>query len=474
MSRLRKVVSISVSIVAVIGFTSHGMTARSQTTELRDAPAALSANIRATLYALPLVIMDVTREESVAESGAMPNQFFHVPILVTNSFRAVVRPNVDTLYSTAWLDLSAEPVVMTLPPSNGRFFMIQCMDAWTNVFADPGIRTLGNKEAKYEIVGPGWHGPILAGAEVIRAPTPMVWTLARVYVRNREDLPAARAYQSGLDIRPLSRVNDPTFQSAYPLPGKRNVNPVMMDVLKEMGPKAFFERFMKLTAANPPAAQDAPFVKNILEPYGIAPGRPRAWENLDPSDRQALAAGLEQVLNTFSDRISFQRQHQQRVNGWDVPGQGPGGSYGTSYMRRAAVALLGLAAKVHADGIHFNASVDGSGNRLDGSKAYRLTFGPDNTPPTQAFWSITLYDDKGYLVANPLGRYAVRPGEGLNYERDGSLVIYLQGDDPGPEHRPNWLPTPPDQTYELSLRAYWPSEALLNGQWTPPPIVPTN
>jgi hypothetical protein len=465
---------IATSIVGVVGFTGYGLTAWSQTIELRDELTKLPPHVKAVLYAMPLVIMDVTREESLAGSGAIPNQFLHVRTLLNDTFRTVVRPNVDTLYSTAWLDLTAEPVVMTLPPSDGRFFMIQCMDAWTNVFADPGIRTLGNKEGKYEIVGPDWQGQALAGAEVIRAPTRMVWTLARVFVRDGADLTAARDYQSRLDIRPLSHLDDPTFQSGYPRPGERNRNPIMMDVLKEMGPKAFFERFTRLTVANPAAPQDAPFITDVLEPLGIASNQSKAWDSIDPSDRKALAKGLEQVLNTFSDRISFQQQHRHRVNGWDMPGQGPIGSYGTHYAVRAAVALLGLAAKDRADGTHFNASVDGSGNRLDGSKMYRLTFGPGDTPPAQAFWSITLYDDKGYLAANPIGRHAIRPSEGLVYESDGSLAIYLQPDNPGPERLANWLPTPRGQTYELSLRAYWPNEALLKGQWMPPPIVLVN
>jgi hypothetical protein len=470
MSRLRNIVGLGAAIIVVIGFISYRTW--SQTAEPGAELAKLPVNVRAALYALPLVIMDVTREETLARPGATPNRFLHVPVLLGASFRTVVRPNVDTLYSTAWLDLSTEPVVLTLPPSDRRFFMIQCMDAWTNVFADPGIRTLGNAAARYEIVGPDWHGDILAGAEPIRAPTRMVWVLARVYARNGADLPAARAYQSQLDIRPLSRLNDPDFQPIYPHPGEHDADPVMMDVLKRMGPEVFFERFAKLMVANPPAPQDAPFIEDVLEPLGIAPGPPRAWESVDAADRQALAAGLEEVLNTLGDRVAFHRQHRRTVNGWDMPGPRLNGRFGTRYAVRAAVAVLGLAAKDRADGIHFNASVDGDGHRLNGSKSYRLTFAAGATPPARAFWSITLYDDNGYLIANPLDRYAVRPGEGLVYEPDGSLVIDLQPVDPGPERRANWLPTPRGQTYELSLRAYWPNEALLNGQWTPPPIVP--
>jgi len=471
MSWLKRILIICAT-ASFIGLAGYGTTVWSETTGSSIDLAKLPPNVNAVLYALPLVVMDVTREETLGRSGAMPNQLVNIPILSNASFRTVVRPNVDTLYSTAWLDLRKEPVVMTLPPSDGRFFLIQCMDAWTNVFADPGVRTLGNKAAKYEIAGPDWHGSALPGVEVIRAPTPMVWIIARVFARNHEDLPAARAYQGKLDLRPLGKLDDPTFQPAYPAAGRGTPDPIMMDVLKKMGPGAFFERFMALAAANPPAPDDAPFIHDTLAPLGVAPGRARAWESIDPSSRQALSAAFDAVLNKLSDRVSLRQARARRANGWNLPNPGAQGRYGTRYAARAAVAVLGLGAKNRADGLRFNASVDGSGQRLDGGKTYRLTFALGDTPPAQAFWSLTLYDDKGYLVANPLDRYAVRPGEGLVYRADGSLVIYLQPDDPGPELRANWLPTPAGQTYELSLRAYWPNEALLKGQWIPPPIVP--
>lgn len=470
MRRSNRLGAVGVALL-MAGSASHGTTVLPRNVEpggsLREPPA----NVAAVLYALPLVIMDVTREEMLRNSGAGLDRFFNVPVLANASFRTVVRPNVDTLYSSAWLDLTEEPVVLTVPPSNGRFFMIQCMDAWTNVFADPGVRTLGNRAARYEIVAPDWHGDAPAGTELVRAPTRMVWVLARVFVRNQADLPAARAYQRQLDLRPVSRLGDPRFQPVYPRPGARDTDPVMMEVLRSMGSEAFFERFLTLTVANPPAPADAPFIERALVPLGITPGRPRAWESLDASHRNALAAGLRQVLTLLGNRVALKEQHQRRANGWDLPGKGAHGSFGTRYAARGAVALLGLAAKEPADGVHFNASVDASGRRLEGSRSYRLTFAPGAAPPVKAFWSITLYDDKGYLVANPFNRYAIRPGEGLAHAPDGSLVIYLQPDDPGAAHRTNWLPTPRGQTYELSLRAYWPDSALLDGQWTPPPIV---
>ena len=390
---------------------------------------------KAALYALPLVIMDLTREETTAVPGAADaavNRFRHLPTLANPRFRAVVRPNVDTIYSTAWLDLAAEPVLMTLPPSNGRYFMIQCMDAWTNVFADPGIRTLGNKGATYAITGPDWHGSLPEGVTEIRAPTRMVWVLGRVYVRDQADLPAARAYQQQLDIRPLSRSSDASFRSAYPHPAGRNAKrPIMMDLLKSIGPEAFFERFMKLTVANPPAPQDAQFIKDVLEPLGLAPGKPAGWESIGYFNRRALAFALERVLDRLADRTSLERQRMVTPSGWSgMSEKTPQGSYGTNYPVRAAVAVLGLGANLRADAVYFNASGDGNGKRLDGGKHYHLTFAAGKAPPERGFWSVTLYDDKGYLVASPIGRYAIKSGDDLVYQPDGSLVIYLQPDDP--------------------------------------------
>jgi hypothetical protein len=441
------------------------------------APDAAVRADEAALYALPLVIMDLTREQFFADAiaaDATPNRFLHIPILGNPSFRAVVRPNVDTLYSTAWLDLSTEPVLMTVPPSNGRYFLVQCMDAWTNVFAAPGIRTLGNKGASYAIVGPDWHGPVPAGVEVLRAPTPVVWVLGRVYVRDAADLSAARTFQRQLDVRPASRVDDAAFQGVYPRPPAGNARRrITRELLHDLSAEAFFERFTRLTVANPPSPPDPQFTADVLAPLGIAPGRPVSWGSLEEANRGALAGGLERVLRALEDRAQLDQQRPVTPTGWStMAAKLAQGNYGTSYRVRAAVAVVGLGANLRADAIYMNASIDGNRQPLDGGKHYRLTFAADKAPPVRAFWSVTLYDDQGYLIANPVERYAIKSGDDLVHEPDGSLVIYLSPEDPVPAHRANWLPTPAHQRFELSLRAYWPGDDLLDGRWTPPAVMP--
>ncbi len=467
-------VLISAFILTLLAFAIAGTNA---SLTLQPPHSRVQLARKATIYCLPLVIMDVARAETLASPGAMPNGFLNRPILATPASRTVVRPNVNTIYSTAWLDLSAEPVVMSVPPSKGRYFMIQCMDAWTNVIADPGIRTLGNKGARYAIVGPDWHGPVPDSVTEIRAPTRMVWVLARVYVRDQADLPAARAFQRQLDVRPLSRLHDPSFLAAYPRPGERNTRrPAMLQILQHVGPQAFFERFMKLTVANPPAPQDAQFIKDVLEPIGISPGKPKPWGEIDPLDRQALAREFEQVLDAFKSGVSLDGR-RRTCNGWSgLPGKddAPAGSYGTHYAVRTKVAVFDLAENLRADAVYLKASVDANGNRLEGNKQYRLRFEAGKTPPARGFWSVTLYDNEGYLVANPLGRCAIRSGDPLHYEPDGSLVLYLQPNDPLLKHRANWLPRRAGTRSKLSLRMYWPEEEVLQGRWTPPPVMPVN
>ncbi|HEX3759729.1 MAG TPA: DUF1254 domain-containing protein [Kofleriaceae bacterium] len=431
---------------------------------------------QAALYALPLVIMDLTREQFFADplgAEVTPDRFLHIPILGNPSFRTVVRPNVDTLYSTAWLDLSAEPVLLTVPPGDGRYYLIQCMDAWTNVFAAPGIRTLGNRGATYAIVGPDWHGPVPPQAEVVRAPTPMVWVLGRIYVRDPDDLAAARAFQNRIDLRPASHAGDAAYQASMPRRRAQGTRPVMRDLLRGLGPAAFYERFARLAAANPPSPADPTFVRDVLAPLGLAPGAPLTWPALDAAARGALAGALDRVLTTLSDPAQRRKASTVTPTGWSslAPGLGQG-SYGTGYAARAGVAMIGLGANLRIDAIYINASVDAAGQPLDGSKRYRLRFTAGQAPPVHAFWSVTLYDEQGYLIANPAERYAVKSGDPLAPEPDGALVIDLQPDDPGAARHANWLPTPAGQRFELSLRAYWPDDALLQGHWTPPAVEP--
>lgn len=425
----------------------------------------------AYIYALPLVLTEVTREETFKHPAAVnaePNRMYNIPILADASFRTVVRPNVDTLYSVAWLSLEKEPIVLTVPASERRYFLVQFMDAWTNVFAAPGIRTLGNASRQFFIVGPGYHGDVPAGMEMIASATDTVWVLGRIHVRGDDDLGAARHYQHQIDVRPLSRVGDTSFGPSLPEPRGRNAKRTEpLAIVRNMDVKTFYERFLSLTKKNPPAAADMPFIRSTLEPLGLSPYSPVPWSDVSGREQDILKGGMEAVWRVFASRDALQKARTS--TGWaGFDAMDKVGAYGTNYRARAGVAVFGLGANLAQDAVYLNASVDEDGNVLQGGKRYQIHFTTDNLPPVKGFWSITLYDGEGYLVDNPMNRYAIRQFDQLNRGADGSLDIYIQPDDPGPARRANWLPSPRSGNMALSLRAYWPEDRILSRQWVPP------
>jgi len=238
-----------------------------------------------------------------------------------------------------------------------------------------------------------------------------------------------------------------------------------------MSAETFYKRFVALARANPPAAADAPFVKKVLAPLGLDPANPTPWDALPAARKADLQHGIDAVWSVLTERAAVEKT--RTPSGWaGFEAVDKIGNYGTNYKVRAGVAAFGLAANLPEDAVYLNATVDGKGRDLMGGTAYRMRFAPGELPPVKGFWSVTLYDREGYLIAHPLRRYAIRQFDKLRYEPDGSLEILIQPNDPGPDRRANWLPSPASGKFALSLRAYWPEEKLLRKQWAPPPVLP--
>lgn len=420
------------------------------------------------VYAYPLVLMDVTRQ--VMAARAQPNTFSHMRAYPDHTFTDVVSPNADTLYSTAWLDLSREPVVLSVPAMARRYYLMPMLDAWTNVFASPGTRTTGNGPGRYAIVGPHWHGELPADVKEIKAPTDMVWIIGRTQTHGPADYAQVRKLQNQYQLVPLSSSGtngtQNEGQSAAPTPpaaaGKR-VPPV--EQVAAMGAQTFFSRFAGLLAANPPSSADASMVEKMTR-LGIRAGASFDMARLDPATQQAIEAGTKAGLR----RIAAAAQHRDPasiVNGWVVT-RGLG-SYGTDYEKRAFVAWVGLGANLDADAMYPMARTDSDGQPLSGANKYVVHFEKGQTPPVNALWSLTLYNERQAFVDNPLGRYAIGDRDKLKPNADGSLDLYIQHDSPGKDKESNWLPAPPD-AFNLILRMYWPRDEALSGAWAPPPV----
>ncbi len=433
---------------------------------------ALKAGVEAVVYGLPLVIMDLTKDKitNVAkpEAFAAPvNQFANVPQFPDASFKDVVRANVDTLYSSAFLDLTAEPIVLSVPDTHGRYYLMPMLDAWTNVFASPGKRTTGTKAGNFAITGPGWSGTLPKGVIEIKAPTNMAWIIGRTQTDGPADYPAVHKIQNGLKLTPLSAFGKPYT----PPPGKVDPNFDMktppVDQLRKMSAETFFNRLATLLKSNPPPASEAPVLEK-LKAIGVAPGEKFDPSKLDP----AVAKGLEQSVSVAVDKLlAASKEVGAPVNGWRVPPMILG-NYGADYGARAVVALVGLGANLPQDAVYPSAYVDGEGKSLEGANKYVIHFDKGATPPVNAFWSITMYNPESFFVANPLNRYAISSWMPLKKNPDGSLDIYVQHDSPGKAKEANWLPAN-DKDFNVTLRMYWPTDkapSILDGSWKPPAV----
>ena len=434
------------------------------------------------LFGLPLVLMDLTRAEFAGQQPSSdPLRRVRQPPKA--AFREVVRPTVDLLYTSAFIDLDAGPWVLRLPANPEHFEVFSVLGAWTDVFAAPGTRTHGAAGGTYLVAGPGWQGQGPAGMTLLRGDTRMAWMIGRTQLRGPQDLPAVHKLQDGISLLPLPAVGVPPTSTTSetsaiantprPAPAPEGKGAGAGDKvtakgepplaqLRQMSARDFFQRLSALMVDNPPRAADRPMVMK-LERLGVAPGRAPAWNWLD--DR---SVALGRWLADFQVRRELAKP-RNTVQGWQTP---PDllGRYGTAYNIRAAVALVGLGANLPEDAIYPSARVDGEGKALNGAQRYRIRFLPGQLPPARAFWSVTAYGADDFLLDVPEGRHAVGSREPLAVNADGSVDLLVQADPPPPALRANWLPVRAGEAFQLTARLYWPEEAALQGRWHMPAI----
>ena len=433
----------------------------------------VSTAVDAYIYGYPLITMDMTRRQltNVSKPDAA-----HAPMGQLLRFRTypaadnhvVPAPNADTLYTTAWIDVSKEPWVFSIPAMGNRYYLMPMLDGWTEVFQVPGKRTTGDMAQKYAITGPGWSGTLPAGVTEYKSPTAMVWILGRIYCTGTPaDYAAVHAAQNKFSLVPLSSYGKPYTPPAGEVDANFDMKTAVRDQVNAMDVNTYFDYLARLMKTNPPTAEDAPMVARMAK-IGLVPGRDFEASKFGAFDKEAIKAvpKLAQIKIT-----EYLKKAGTPVDGWMFTTKT--GIYGTDYLQRALVTAIGLGANRPEDAVYPTGEKDGSGNDFDAaSKKYVMHFDKGQMPPVKGFWSLTMYDASYFFVPNPLNRYTLSERNKFVTNADGSVDLYLQADSPGKAKEANWLPAPKAK-FIPTLRLYWPKEtppSILDGSWKPPAI----
>jgi hypothetical protein len=419
-------------------------------------------SLQAYIYGYPLVLMEITKQVYL-EQGTPLNQFRHAKTFPSPKTKIVVRPNVDTLYSLAWVDLSIEPLILSVPNTEGRFYLLQLLDIWTETLAVIGARTTGTQAGHFAIVGPHWQGTLPPEITPIPASSHLVWIIGRIQTNGKDDYAQVHRLQKGYQLTPLSHWGRVSAPAAYStIRPFINLTPPPQRIAQMEG-ITFFKTLAALLKIHPPKLADASLLKE-LEAIAIRVGEDFDEKSLDAITIQALNRAVQEGPKQLT---AYYQKDYRIQNGWRF--RLTVGNYGTAYRQRAAIALLGLGALPAEEAIYGSTNVDEQGQLLHGSKRYRLHFDSSHLPPVQAFWCITLYTSEGFFAPNPINRYAIGDRDPLVFNADGSLDIEIQSEPPEPDQAVNWLPSPL-AAFNLLMRLYWPQPEILHGQWQPPTV----
>ncbi len=454
---------LSLAVPAVAGAQDFGATPGQQRA------SGVELGRLAYTYGFPLMDLLRIRAENTSVnvptgSGNAPvNQFSHARRFARPQDRTVVAPNVDTLYSIAHLDLAREPVVLTVPRTGSRYWTFEFVDPYTNVIGYLGRRLNGGRGGRWAIT---WSGARRAhlpkGIKTLRSRYRRVWVIGRTLVSGGRDMAAARRVQDGYGLAPLSR-----WRTGRPAPRpKRRVTTVDRQAV----PKglAFLDGLSAALAENPPPARDAAILGR-LKTIGVGPGLRTSSAGLPQPVLDGLAAGVDAEAAELGPRTRIETLQKAIANGGWYSAAPNIGDFGTDYVFRAQIAAVGIGANTPVESTYPIALADSAGRLFDGRHRYRMVFPKGQLPPTRAFWSLTMYDLEGFLVATPTQTYAIGDSHPpLHRRADGSVVVLLQRTKPA-EKDVNWLPTP-TAGFRLNLRLYMPTKAILDGTWRPPAV----
>jgi hypothetical protein len=421
----------------------------------------------AYVFGYPLVASDISREKATGGDGARPGQ---APVNTLRHGTALPpvgvsgRPSLDTVDSAAWIDVSGGPVVVSLPNAmRGRYYDARAFDMWTNVLYSSAETTPYPKATSLAFVPAGYTGTMPEGATRVETPTRYVWLSVRVRVFNPRDLREARKLQSAMSIDAPAgdKTYSSTVGSAWPNATATNPAPVSADEQADtLAPSEFFNRLSTALADNPPSPDDPHAIEQLGE-LGVKPGDAVHFQ---APDAQLLADGVAGARV----RIAALPSNATSRNGWVWFSDGVG-NYGQDYTLRAFIASHRPASGTKGSELQPVTKTDSDGHPLNGANIYLLHFRRDQLPPVRGFWSLTAYTKDGALLDAKVPRLTLTDRDRLRKNRDGSVDVYVEAQNPGRAHAANWLPVP-DGEFQLMLRLYAPKPEASDGSWSPPAV----
>jgi hypothetical protein len=429
------------------------------------------------IYGLPLVMnyasmYAIAIDRNSGQFLAPFNQIKNEARVYTYKDTAVVTPNSDTPYSVLWLDLRAEPIVLSVPaaPKN-RYYTAQLIDGNTFNYGYIGSRSTGSEAGDYMVAGPNWKGETPAGIKkVFRSSTQQSIAIYRTQLFNPADMPNVVKIQAGYKVRPLSAF---LKQPAPPAPPAIDFPKIDKDLVKTN----FFE-YLDFVLQFAPAGPEEKEIRAKLARIGIGPGKAFDFKDLSAEHKAEVVLGMKEGESKIEKYVE---SGQKIINGWKIGSLfGDRSFFNGNWLLRAAGAKAGIYGNDPIEATYPMTKTLANGEELDGSKHdYTLTFPAGQLPPVNAFWSVTMYDCKTQLlIENSINRYLLNSPmlPGMKKNPDGSLTFYIQKDSPGKAKESNWLPAPNGPIY-LVMRLYWPKEtppSILppgEGTWKPPAIV---
>jgi hypothetical protein len=428
------------------------------------------------IYGLPLVMFYAVMQEFAVDrnSGQFKapfNEINNQNRVATPADTAVITPNSDTPYSILWLDLRAEPMVISVPTiEKDRYYSVQLIDGNTYNFGYIGTRATGTEAGDYLVVGPDWKGGTPTGIrQVFQSTTPFPLALIRTQLFNPDDMPNVEKIQSGYKSQSLSAF---LKQPAPPAAPKIEFVPATTAGIKDN----FFQYLDAALQYVPETPRDKA-IRAKLAKIGIGPGKTFAFNDLSLEHKAAILVAMKQGDDKVDKWLA---SGNKDINGWNVGSFfGDEAFYNGDWVMRAGAAKGGLLGNDAVEAMYPYTRTDATGEPLDGSKhRYTITFPPGQLPPVNAFWSVTMYDGRSqFLVKNPIDRYLINSPmmSAMTKDADGSLTLYIQKDSPGADKEANWLPAPDDTIY-LVMRLYWPKPAPPSilpageGTWRPPGV----